>query len=428
MTAYVLSRPRLRKLMLISLVVYTLVLSLIVALHGHLVNERVEALIWESMLKSEIAYIKQRVAGDPKTDWFNVDVFHWYSKSQPASIPVEFQGLPAGIHDEIRVGNKQFVILVESATEGGNILALDITDIEEKEFWTTVTMIVSTVLIVALMALCLFYGVDRLLRPLTKMADDIANLHPEGENQNIQVDKKGAHETYIIAEAINGFTQRIRTYIDRERNFINMASHELRTPIAAISGAIEVTIDHADTTPAIRSHMLRAKHIVQHMADLATVLLTLARDPDKLLKHTEEVNVQQALPAIVKDHEYLCAGKALSISIEVNTPLLIIAPPQIVLVAISNLLRNAIENCDSGIIRIYSQSPGSITIDDPGQGMTVTEMSKIYTRMAKSGRVGGGGIGIELIARICTHLGWRLDFESVVGRGTKAILFFNPAA
>lgn len=64
MTAYVLSRPRLRKLMLISLVVYTLVLSLIVALHGHLVNERVEALIWESMLKSEIAFIKQRVAGD----------------------------------------------------------------------------------------------------------------------------------------------------------------------------------------------------------------------------------------------------------------------------------------------------------------------------------------------------------------------------
>jgi hypothetical protein len=57
--------------------------------------------------------------------------------------------------------------------------------------------------------------------------------------------------------------------------------------------------------------------------------------------------------------------------------------------------------------------------------MAPVEMSRIYTRMAKSGQSTSGGIGIDLIMRICAHFGWKLDFESVVGRGTKAILSFH---
>jgi hypothetical protein len=53
------------------------------------------------------------------------------------------------------------------------------------------------------------------------------------------------------------------------------------------------------------------------------------------------------------------------------------------------------------------------------------EISRIYTRMANSGQSTSGGIGIDLIMRICSHFGWKLDFESAVGRGTKATLIFH---
>jgi signal transduction histidine kinase len=137
------------------------------------------------------------------------------------------------------------------------------------------------------------------------------------------------------------------------------------------------------------------------------------------------VDVRDELPAIVADHEHLCQGKDLSITVELESPMPVVAPLHIIRVAISNLVRNAIENCDRGVIRIYSDRPGAIVIDDPGQGMTPMEISRIYTRMAKSGQRTSGGIGIDLIMRICSHFGWKLYFESAVGRGTKATLIFH---
>lgn len=418
-------RPRLRRLIVISLVCYTIVLSLAVSLHGHLVNEYVEGLIWESMLKSEMTYIKRRIAQDPRYDWSDIDVFHWYDESRDAPIPPPFAALPEGVHDEIEVDGKQFAVLVEHGPTGRRILALDITDIENRELAIAAAIAISIILVIIVLSLLSFYSVDRLLRPLTRMADDIARLQPDGSGRKIAVDAKAAHETYTIAAAINGFTDRIHDHIERERRFINLASHELRTPIAVMSGVTEVVLDHPDATPAIKQHLLRSKHIIDQMQDLVAVLLALARAPDTLAANAENVDVHAEVPAIVADHEHLCRGKDLSIIVQLAAPMPLIAPRHIVRVAIGNLLRNAIENCDHGVIRIYSDRPATLTIDDPGQGMTPAAMSEIYTRMAKSGQGASGGIGIDLIARICSHFGWTLHFESAVGRGTQAILSFR---
>jgi len=418
-------RPRLKKLIVVSIACYTILLSITVALHGHLVNEHVESLIWESMLKTEMAYIKQKVTQDPEYNWSNQDVFHWYDETRRHTIPAVFQTLPAGLHDEIKVGAKQFAVLIEGEAPGRKILALDITDLEHREFMLTASIAASTILVISVLTLFSLYSVNRLLHPLTRIADEIATLRPDGEGRKIQVGDKDSHETFIVAAAINSFTDRIREHVERERNFINMASHELRTPIAVMSGVTEVILEHPDTTPSLQPHLLRAKHIINQMEDLVTILLALARAPDRLIYNAENIDVRDEVPSIVADHEHLCQGKELSIVAEITSPLPVVAPRHIVRVAIGNLLRNAIENSDRGIIHIYSDKPGTITIDDPGQGMTSWEISKIYTRMAKSGQRVSGGIGIDLIMRICNHFGWKLAFESSIARGTKAMLSFH---
>ena len=53
-------------------------------------------------------------------------------------------------------------------------------------------------------------------------------------------------------------------------------------------------------------------------------------------------------------------------------------------------------------------------------------LSAVYTRLARSGEgVGATGIGLELISRLCEHLGWRLGFSSERSRGTTATLEFG---
>lgn len=418
------NRSRLSRLIVISLVSYTVVLSLTVSLHGYLVNEYIEELIWESMLESEMAYIKRKITQDPGYDWSDLDLFHWYDERQNLPIPPQFLALPAGMHDEIRVGDREFAILIEDGPEGRRILALEITDLENRELMIAFAIVASTVLLIIILALFSLYSIDRLLRPLTRMADKISSLSPGGEGRKIPIGDKDAYETYIIADAINRFTDRIQEHAERERNFINTASHELRTPIAALSGVTEVVLEHPDTTSAIKPHLLRSRRIISQMEDLVVILLALARAPDKLANNTENIDIRTEIPAIVADHEYLCRGKDLLLTVEIESPIPVVAPLNIIRVAIGNLVRNAIENCDRGVIRIYSEHPGTITIDDPGYGMSPVEISRIYTQMAKSGQYMSGGIGIDLIIRICTHFGWKLNFESVAGKGTKAILSF----
>jgi signal transduction histidine kinase len=68
-----------------------------------------------------------------------------------------------------------------------------------------------------------------------------------------------------------------------------------------------------------------------------------------------------------------------------------------------------------------SSTDATVVIEDPGHGMSPEEISELYARVARGGR-DGGGIGLDLISRLCEHLGWRLDFSSVPGRGTRTTL------
>ena len=103
---------------------------------------------------------------------------------------------------------------------------------------------------------------------------------------------------------------------------------------------------------------------------------------------------------------------------EALAPCSVSAPLHIVQSAIGNLLRNAIENSDSGEIRVGLDADATVTVQDPGHGMTPEEISRIYAHLARGGSREGGGIGLDLLARLCEHFGWTLSIQSAPGRGT----------
>lgn len=420
-------RPRLRRVIVLALAAYAIALLLVVWLHGHLVNTRVESMVWQTMLEGERAQLSQRLEPSERPDWSDPERFYWYDEHRNAPIPEPFQALPAGVHDGIDVGSRRFVVRVEHTPQGRVILALDTTDIRHQALAMAGLLGVSVILVIVLLTLISFYGVDRLLRPLVRIADQVEGLQPGDRTRPIEVDGRAAHEAFIIAEAINAFTARIQAHIERERNFIDLASHELRTPIAVMAGANEVMLAHPDVTPSLRRHLERSSHIVTQMQDMVEALLTLARSPQRLLATAESVHLASLVREVVADHQHLCAGKTLSIDLQLDESQSISAPPRIPYIAIGNLLRNAIENSDHGVIRLTSV-PAGLMIDDPGQGMDAVQVSQLYTRMVRDGLRNSGGIGIDLIMRICEHLGWRLQLTSVRGGGTRASLYFHRPA
>ncbi|WP_128419558.1 sensor histidine kinase [Xanthomonas theicola] len=400
-------------------------MSLVVAGHGYWVNERAERSVWESMLRTEMDFFARRRAEDPAYVWPETDILRLY---QPGAVPEPFRRLGQGVHDEIRSGNRQYVAIVgdKGTKMDGVVLVLDITDQEKDEVFLATSLLLSVLLVAALLAVLVYWGVGRLLRPLTSLAAAIAVLPPDGRGPALPVDRRDPSEVAVVAEALNDYMLRIKDFIARERTFINLASHELRSPIAVVLGSMEVALAHPDTTPALRPHLLRTAQTSRAMEELADMLLSLARDPDRTLRELQPVDIADELPRIVEDYAVIAKGKELSLSLEIAPDLNIAAPLQVVRSLIGNLIRNAIENSDRGTIRIYAEPPCTLMVQDCGHGMTDSEMARLHARIVRSGYTSTAGIGLALISRICAHFGWQFEMGSAPIRGTVAKIRFAP--
>jgi signal transduction histidine kinase len=349
-----------------------------------------------------------------------------YGSAFDRAIPPAFEGLSAGIHDEVMSDGRQYVALVADVDGQSGVLSLDISDLERSEMNLAFYMAAWTAPVMVALAVIAHFGTAWLVGPLASMARTISEWSPDSVGQRISVNSTAPHEAAIIARALNEYGERLDRFLERERAFINMASHELRTPIAAISSSIDVALD-MDPDSKARPHLEEVRRTALDMNRLISLLLSLAKDPSKLRDANEPVDLRRMLPQVARDHEHLANVKNLSLNIDVSGAPIIDAPQQIVRAAVGNLLRNAIENSDCGTISVEAGKPGWVRVTDPGHGMSELEMSRLYTRQARSGKAGesSGGIGIELISRLCDHLGWQLSFESQPGRGTLASLYFT---
>lgn len=421
-------RTGLRLRITLLVVVYMLLLSLAVVYHGNVVNERAEKLVWQSLLQSELDHYLRRRAEDPDYRWRDTEDVALYGESDGARPPGVLARLEPGIHDDIRIkGGGQRVVLVKDVAGRRMVLTLDITEFEAREQHLTTLMVGSALGGLALSGLLIAWGLRRMVKPLADLADDIAALQPDQGGQRVAVGRKASSELVVISDAVNDYLARNERFVERERAFIDSTSHELRTPVAVIAGASELALEQPDTPAAVRNQLSRILRTARGVEQLVSLLLVLARDPERLANISDRFRLDQLLPDIVDDHRHLCADKDLDLHVATLPACELVAPLAIVQVAIGNLLRNAIENSDRGRISIALQPDGVVAIEDPGHGMSPEEISTVYARMARGGGREGNGIGLDLIARLCEHFGWTLRIEPREPRGTRVTLDLGPA-
>lgn len=404
------------------LVIYAGLISLAVFIHGYIVNEQAEQLTWRSLLKSELNHFVQRSTEDPRYHWTDTDTVQLYGDDDESPAPPEFASFDPGIHDGIHYEGRDKVLMVQDVNGRRLVLALDITELQAHENNLGLWMLVSNMIAILLLGLLVAWGLGRVVQPLADMAQRINALRPDRPGQHIEAVKGASSEQVVIADALNDYLQRNDAFVERERGFIDSTSHELRTPIAVIRGAGELALDQPGIPPTVRHQLLRIRQTAESVEQLITLLLVLAKDPSRLEKSSDYVRLDELLPDILADHRHLCADKDLDLQLAELPRCELFAPVAIMQVAIGNLLRNAIENSDRGVIRVSLLAPATVRIEDPGHGMSPEEIAEIYRRMARGDTRQGNGIGLDLLGRLCEHLGWKLLLDSATGQGTVATL------
>ena len=420
-------RQSLQRRILQWLVLYAVLLSAAVLAGGYIIHERVEHLAWESLLRAELGYHAQRAQNTPDYVWQDSDTLRLFGPAGTPAFPDALQALPAGLHDNLSLDGVNSVALVDQLNGEPVAIALDLTRFEGVEGAATTAVAAGTIVLILILGLLVMWRLGRAIQPLAILAQQVQTLDPDASGQRVHADTDATAEVTVIADAFNDYLERNARYVEREHAFIASASHELRTPIAVIAGAAELVLDRADLPAAARMQVQRIGRTARNVEPLLAVLLVLAKDPARITAGSEALALHELLPEIVEDHRHLTRHKDLRLVLDTLPACTIVAPVTMVQAAVGNLLRNAIENSDSGEVHIRLMTDATVVIEDPGHGMSPEQISTLYARVAREGR-DGGGIGLDLIARLCEHLGWGLEFSSVPGRGTRATLRLDASA
>ena len=208
-----------------------------------------------------------------------------------------------------------------------------------------------------------------------------------------------------------------------EADFISNAAHELRNPLAGISGAIEVLQDGAKEDPEARDHFLdRLAEDAERMSRLTRSLLTLARVESIGAGETEVVDV----PAAIRDAvEAIESPIGIKIRSEVEPDLAAQGDPTLLRQVLVGLLTNACKHTPPpGTVTVRGRhDEGEVTMEviDTGTGIPAAEIERIFERFyrrAESRKHEGFGLGLAIARRMVDVMGGEIGATSVEGEGS----------
>jgi len=223
----------------------------------------------------------------------------------------------------------------------------------------------------------------------------------------------------LLMEDVTARDQRSRA----EREFVANAAHELRTPIAAIGGAIEVLQDGARDDPAARDRFLgHIQREADRLGRLASSLLLLARiQAGDGVTALRLVDVKSLLEEVASELEPV-DGVAVRVSCE--SGLSVLADRDLLRQALLNVATNAARHTSDGEIELACREARSVCeleVRDTGSGISPTAQGRVFDRFFRSHDAadGGFGLGLAIAREIVRALGGSIELESVPGSGTR---------
>jgi signal transduction histidine kinase len=333
------------------------------------------------------------------------------------------KSLEPGLH-QVRLDGKGYYAEVRVRAGRHFIVLYDDKQIRHRINQFKLFLGIGVLVMLILSALLGFWLARRVIAPVRELATRVAGLRPEDHPAPLAEDFP-RDEVGMLAHDFDAYQQRLGAFVEREQAFTADVSHELRTPLAVIEGASEVLLDDPDLGDTRRARVERIARSAHEMSELVTALLLLARE-EKGGRSESDCAVGEVLQHVVEDHRHLLQRKSVEIKLDIQAQTFLPVECTLLRVVLANLVRNALHYTEHGQVSICLDEKG-ILVKDTGIGIPEEDMRRIFDRFY-AGSIGGEGIGLSLVKRICRRYGWCVDIDSSEGSGTLIRLSFQPSS
>jgi len=204
-------------------------------------------------------------------------------------------------------------------------------------------------------------------------------------------------------------TEPVEESLERRKQFIADASHELKTPLTAIMTSAEVLLDSNEINGEDRGWIKGIRESAEDMSVLVNDMLNLARTEDDTVKRIEEnVDLSELTMTLALDYEYILFEAGKTFSIDVDSNITVFGNSGELKQLIKIFLDNAKKySYDNGIIKLslkIFQDKAVLTVFNTGDPIPNDEIEKIFERFYRVDKVRSGASGYGLGLSIAKNI------------------------
>ena len=310
------------------------------------------------------------------------------------------------------------------ATQRGQITLIaerSIGDVNRTVHSVTDELLLGVPLLVAATALLAWWLAGRALHPVESIRAEAAAI--TATTMHRRLPEPDTHdEVGRLARTMNAMLDRLEESSTRQRQFVSDASHELRSPVAAIRAQLEVALRRGEQTdwPRVARRVLDED---QRLEAAVRELLELAR--------VEESRVATPVEVDVDDLVLEEAGRVRPVPVDTSRVSAgrVTGDPGELGRVVRNLLDNASSHARSRVAVAVSTGEGSVwlVVDDDGPGIPAEDHDRVFDRFTRldegRGRAGGGaGLGLAMVRAIAERHGGSVHLDDAPLGGARFVV------
>ena len=422
-------RHSLRSRIIIAFCLFGAVLGIVYATAVYISLDVIDDHLIDSRLSEEIDHIiahyqRYNAYPPPTSPYITAYVG---KENMPLYVLDMIDGFAEGLH-EVNSDEEEYHIAIQRLQGQESILyllyevsALEFT--EKRKLSIRLVLIAGVALIIGLGLWIGWLTSRKVIAPVAHLSDLVNKSGPD----NLPTDLSKTFfddEVGVLAKALEQAMRRVETHVEREHRFSRYASHELRTPVTIIKGAVTLLKKKfsSEEDPGYRP-LKRIERAVINMENIIETLLWLSRE-DTAIDQNKAFAVVAVIQETIEQNRYLLVNKPIDIELVPEIAPLLSIPTPIFQIMLTNLIRNAIQHTSSGKISVIVKVD-RVIVSDTGAGMDPDDLSLVTQLHLRGDRDKGFGLGLSIVKRLCDRLGWRLKIESEKGRGTAVELIFQ---
>jgi two-component system, OmpR family, sensor kinase len=243
------------------------------------------------------------------------------------------------------------------------------------------------------------------LRPVESMRRRAAAISAETPGQRLPVPRTG-DEVERLGETLNAMLARLEAAMERERDFVADAGHELRTPLALLRTELELALRHAESDAELREAVRRSAEEVDRLTQLADDLLLIAgSERGKLPLRLEPVPTSELLASVARRFEWRAEEAGRSVQTVPSDGVRVRGDRIRLEQALGNLVDNSLRH-GGGRVRLEAMQVDGVVelhVADEGAGFPPEFLEAAFERFSRpdAARAGGGaGLGLAIVRTI----------------------------